>query len=96
MNNHSILSRISTFFNEDGRVISAWVFGSFARGEANPESDLDILVKFSSDLKISLFDIADISYKLENLVKIKIDLVEEGCLSPFALETAQKDFIQIY
>ena len=96
MKSQPILFEISNFLKEDGRVKSAWIFGSFARGEETSQSDLDLMIKFSNDLKISLFDMADISYKLENLVKRKIDLVEEGCLSAYALETAKKDIIKIY
>ena len=37
-------------------VRKAWLFGSYARGEETPESDVDILVQFNKDAEIGLFD----------------------------------------
>ena len=35
-------------------VSRAWLFGSFARGEETPDSDIDILVEYDKDAKITL------------------------------------------
>jgi predicted nucleotidyltransferase len=91
-----IIEIIQDFFSKDGRVAKAWIFGSFARGDNNTKSDLDLMVRFKDSTKTSLFDYADIAYLLEQQTKIKIDLVEEGYLRPFALETAKKDLKLIY
>ena len=74
----------------------AWVFGSFARGDNSGNSDIDLMVCFKNANEVSLFDFADIAYLLEQKVKVKIDLVEEGYLEPFAWETAKKDLKLIY
>ena len=92
----SIIRSLKIFFKNDDRVKAAWLFGSVARGDENYKSDVDLMVSFDNEKKISLFDFADIEYKLEQIVKRKIDLVEEGFLLPFALETAKKDLIKIY
>jgi len=56
------------------------VFGSFARGDANSESDIDLLIDFSKP--VSLFSFVDIKLDLENLLQRKVDLVTENALKP--------------
>lgn len=77
-------------------VSKAWLFGSYSRGEEKEESDVDILVSFDKDAKISLFKYANMICQLEELLKQKVDLVEEGTLLPFAQQTADEDKILIY
>ncbi len=77
-------------------ITKAWLFGSYSRGEETPNSDVDILVSFDKTRKISLFKYAHIICQLEELLKRKVDLVEEGTLLPFAQKTANDDKILIY
>jgi predicted nucleotidyltransferase len=77
-------------------VQRAWVFGSFARNEETPDSDIDILVQFIPDVKISLFDYGGIVHDLEESTGYRIDLVQEHTLKPFARETAERDKKLIY
>jgi len=91
-----IIEIIRDFLAKDGRVSKAWIFGSFARGESNIKSDIDMMVRFKDPSRTSLFDYADITYLLEQQLSIKIDLVEEGYLLPFALKTANNDLKLIY
>ena len=58
--------------------------------------DIDILVSFDKDAKVSLFQYAHIICQLEELLQRKVDLVEEGTLLPFAQQTANHDKILIY
>jgi predicted nucleotidyltransferase len=77
-------------------VEKAWLFGSFARNEEDSQSDIDILIRFSPNEKITLFRYGGIVYNLEQITGRKVDLVEEGMLQSFALETAEKDKVAIY
>jgi predicted nucleotidyltransferase len=54
------------------------LFGSFARGEEQPESDIDILVKFKET--ISLLDLVRIHNELSLRLGKKIDLITEPSL----------------
>jgi len=54
------------------------IFGSFARKEDTPESDIDILVRFKRT--ISLFDLVKIERELSSLLGKKVDLVTEPAL----------------
>lgn len=77
-------------------VEKAWLFGSFARGEETPTSDVDILVVFEKEAKVSLIGHATMMLDLEELLSRKVDLVKEGTLLPFAVQTANHDKILIY
>ena len=76
-------------------VKKAWLFGSFARGEETPLSDVDILVVLDHSQPVGLKFFGMWS-DLEKLLDRKVDLVEEGELLPFAAETANHDKKLIY
>ena len=96
LNKKKAIDTLKSFFKKDNRIKEAWLFGSFARGEATPSSDMDVMIRFNDQKKISLFDLADIMFRLEQQTQRKIDLVEKDCLQPFAYETAKNDLIKIY
>lgn len=77
-------------------VLKAWVFGSYARGEETPESDVDILVVYDDSKPVGLMKIANMYVNLKKLLQREVDLVEEGTLLPFAVESANRDKILIY
>ena len=77
-------------------VVKAWLFGSFARGEETPESDVDILVQFDHGRPIGLLHYAGMWREIEELIGRKVDLVEDGTLLPFAEESANRDKQLIY
>lgn len=62
-------------------VQSIRVFGSFARGEENMESDIDFLVVLEPSR--SLFDIIALKHDLEDLTGRKVDIVTEKGISPY-------------
>ena len=74
------------------------MFGSYARGEQTPDSDVDILVVFDQEngKRVSLLKHIGIALGLEDLIGKKVDLITEGTLLPFAQETAEKDKVLIY
>lgn len=92
---NSIIPTIQGYFATQP-IAKAWLFGSYSRGEEKDGSDVDILVSFDKDAKISLFKYANIICQLEALLKQKVDLVEEGTLLPFAQQTANEDKVLIY
>ena len=57
------------------------IFGSVARGEAKPESDVDVLVSFEPER--SLLDVAGFEQDLEELLGCEVDVVEVGGISPY-------------
>lgn len=77
-------------------VEKAWLFGSCSRGENTADSDMDILVRYSPNARISLLTISRIMCGLSHATNMKVDLVEEGRLLPFAEASANHDKILIY
>ena len=77
-------------------VEKAWLFGPYSRGEEQPDSDIDLIVRFDEEARISLFKYASIILTLEAAMGKEVDLVQEGSLLPFAVKTAEKDKILIY
>jgi predicted nucleotidyltransferase len=91
-----LLEKLQDVLKHDGRIKTAWIFGSFARKTDKPESDLDLMVEMEEGKNFSMFDLLDISYKIEQQIHRKVDLVEKGTLKDFALKTAKKDLLKIY
>ena len=77
-------------------IIRAWLFGSYSRGEATEDSDVDILVEYDSNSRITLMTISRIMVALSEAIGKKVDLVEEGHVLPFAQESVERDKILIY
>jgi predicted nucleotidyltransferase len=62
-------------------VVSLAVFGSVARDESTPQSDIDLLVDF--DREVGLFYLFEIQHRLEEIIGVpKIDLIQRGALHP--------------
>lgn len=77
-------------------IKKAWLFGSCSRGEDRADSDIDILVEYNDSNSISLMTISKIITSLSKKLNRKIDIVEEGCLLPFAKMSVEKDKQLIY
>ena len=70
------------------------IFGSYARGSADPASDIDILVRFSR--KKSLFQLVRIEDELVRAFCMKVDLVTENAVSPYLADAIYRDAVVIY
>jgi hypothetical protein len=76
----STLTRHRRDISENFRVKDMGVFGSFVRGEADENSDVDIMVTFSAP--IGLFKFMSLEEYLEGLLGLKVDLVSKDALKP--------------
>lgn len=70
------------------------IFGSYARGDASPTSDIDILVTFAR--KKSLFSLIRIEDELTRALHMKVDLVTENAVSPYLADAIYRDAVVIY
>ena len=76
-------------------VERAYLFGSCSRGEETKDSDVDILVTYA-DEGVSLLKHAAMIVDLEEILQKPVDIVEDGTLLPFAVESANRDKQLIY
>lgn len=73
-------------------VKSLAIFGSVARDEAGPESDVDILVEFAKP--IGLFEFVRLKIYLEKLLQRKVDMVTPDALKERMREQILKEAIR--
>ena len=70
------------------------VFGSYARNEATPKSDLDLIVDFPEGT--GLLDHVGIEIELSEALDMKIDLLSRNGISPYIKDHVLKEAIVIY
>jgi hypothetical protein len=70
------------------------LFGSVARDEADPESDIDFLVEFT--IEPTLFDLFRVQHYLEDLLDSEIDLGTRAALKAHLREPVIKDAIRVF
>ncbi len=68
------------------------LFGSYARGEETPESDIDLLVDFNGPIGI---EYVDLLIDIENLLNQKIDLVSNRAVKPHYRPYIEEDAIYV-
>lgn len=92
MSREQIQKEIRSILETSGLVREAFVYGSFARGEDEPDSDIDLLVHLESDA--SLLDIAGLKVKLEEAVQRTFDIGEN--IHPMLRKQVEREKIKIY
>lgn len=65
--------------SHDVRILK--IFGSAARGEDRPDSDVDLIVEFEGEK--SLFDLIGLELELEEFLGREVDLLTEPAISPY-------------
>ena len=88
MSTKTIKKTVAEYFKTQP-VVKAWLFGSYARGEETPDSDVDIMVVLDSDAHVGLFQLSGMHLDLQDRLQKRVDLVTESGLLPFARESAE-------
>lgn len=95
MSTQVMLQIIADYFKTQP-ILRAWLFGSFARGEETPLSDVDLLVQFDDKARVSLLKHASMINDLEALLDRSVDLVPDGKLYPRIAASINQDKVLIY
>jgi predicted nucleotidyltransferase len=69
------------------------LIGSFARGEARPDSDVDLLVTWAEGT--SLFDQAALTGELEEILGRRVDIASDGWVKPQIRESVYRDAVAL-
>ncbi|MBI5733387.1 MAG: nucleotidyltransferase family protein [Candidatus Kerfeldbacteria bacterium] len=88
------INTLLTSFLRSRGVSLVGIFGSYTRGEANENSDIDLLVRFTNPK--SLFEIIKIEQDLSYKLGRRIDLVTESALHPYLRPKVFKDLKIVY
>jgi predicted nucleotidyltransferase len=89
----SKLEMLKSILKDRYQVKTIGFFGSYARGEQQKKSDVDILVEFSNPNNIDLFDFIELEEFLSKQLGIKVDLVTKSALKPLIKDQILKETI---
>lgn len=91
-----IKDTVTTYF-KDKPVKKVYLFGSYARGEAREDSDVDLLVEYDESKKrLSLFDVIAFQLGLEDLFSKHVQLVEHANVYHRFKPYIENDKVEIY
>jgi predicted nucleotidyltransferase len=77
-------------------VASLSLFGSTARGDQRPDSDIDLLAAFDNSRRISLLDIVGIERQISQMLGRSVELIEEGTLKPRVRENVDSEKVRAF
>jgi uncharacterized protein len=74
-------------------VLHLRVFGSVARGEASPYSDVDLMADVDTNRKFSLLDMSGLENRLSDILKVKVDLTLSKSMREHVRRTADQEAV---
>ena len=77
-------------------VAHAALFGSRARGDDRPDSDIDIMVEIAPQANIDLFEYLGIKHYLEDLFGARVDIANRDYLRPLVRPRAEREAIYAF
>ncbi|MBA3404568.1 MAG: nucleotidyltransferase family protein [Gemmatimonadaceae bacterium] len=81
---------------KEAGIVRLSLFGSTARGDAGPDSDVDLLAAFDNTRRISLLDIVGMELDLADMLGCKVDLIEEGTLKPRVQKSVEAEVVRAF
>ncbi len=75
---------------------SLYLFGSVARGEANPGSDLDLIVDYDPASRFSLVELVGIKQLLEGELGVEVDVTTRDSLHPMLRDDIERSAVRIF
>ena len=83
-------------FKKEYGIKNIWLFGSVARGEDTPSSDIDLMVEFDNEKIITMFTYMSFVKEMENKFKRKVDVATKEMIKPRIWEYMKRDMINGY
>ena len=89
-----IILQIKSILSRFPLIRKAWIYGSLARGDNRPDSDIDVAVM--ADERFSYFDLAEIQHLLEQTIGRKVDIGFIDALKPHIRVEVEQDLKLVY
>jgi uncharacterized protein len=98
MNRETVITALRAHESElrAAGVVRLSLFGSTARGEARPDSDIDLLAAFDDARPLSLLDVIRIENHISDLLGHAVDLIEEGTLKPRVRQNVDREAMRAF
>lgn len=77
-------------------ILRLSLFGSTARGDGRPDSDIDLLAAFDETRRISLLDVVGIEEQISQILGRTVELVEEGTLKPRVQKNVEAEAVRAF
>lgn len=78
------------------RVARVALFGSVARGEATAESDVDVLIEFEPDARVTLYDYAAVTRFISELLGGRVDVIDRANLNRHIRAEVERDVVYAF
>jgi predicted nucleotidyltransferase len=98
MNREQVIAKLRAHERElrHRGVMHVALFGSFARGQEKPDSDIDILIELAPDAAVGLFEYVGIEQYLADLLATRVDVANRNSLKAFVRPSAERDAINAF
>jgi hypothetical protein len=77
-------------------VRHAALFGSVARGDNRPDSDIDILVEFDPSARVTIFDYVGLKDYIATLFEGPVDVIDREALKPHLRRPSVRDAVYAF
>ena len=77
-------------------IEALYLFGSVARGEAGPNSDVDVMCRFDSSRSITLFDFLGFETEFQDILGCEVDLSEQAAMPLRMAERVARDAVRVF
>lgn len=77
-------------------VAALWVFGSVARGDSRPDSDVDVAIDFTPGTKSSLFEIIRLKEDMQDALGHPVDIGERSAMTRRAAAAAERELVRVF
>ena len=77
-------------------ILHLFVFGSRARGDESPVSDVDLMVDYDRAKKLTLFDKAGLEVELAEILKVPVDLCDREMLEGSVRARAEREAVLVF
>jgi uncharacterized protein len=72
------------------------LFGSRARGDSRPDSDIDIMVEIAPEAQLGVFEYVGIVNRIEDMFSVPVDVSNRSAMKPHVRPSAEREAIYAF